>query len=72
VTGAADTFLFVKGQTQGSAETIFNFTSSDVISTVGYGAAPTVTATATGSTIVLSDQTRITIFGVTAPDITAT
>ena len=70
VAGAVDTFSFVKGQTSGSTETIFNFTSNDIISTVGYGAAPSLSSGSAGSSILsLSDGTKITIFGATPTNI---
>ena len=67
VHGAVDTFAFVKGQTSSTTtESIFNITSSDVVSLSGYGAAaPKVIATKGVSLLTLSDGSKITFYGAT-------
>jgi hypothetical protein len=69
VSGTADTFDFVNGQTKGATDTIFNFTSSDVVSLSGYaGSNPpgyTSSPIAGGTMITLSDGTKINIYGAT-------
>jgi Ca2+-binding RTX toxin-like protein len=61
----ADTFGFFASRTVGGSESIYGATASDIINVIGYSAPPMVTPTGSGSMILLSDNTRITIFGVT-------
>jgi Ca2+-binding RTX toxin-like protein len=66
----SDTFAFFKSVTTGQSDYVFNFSSTDSMFLVGYGASQAATALANASstggstTLTLTDNTKITFVGV--------